>query len=162
MEELIKNEKVEYRVGATLKAHLKNVLLANIIYIVMWIAFDVFYIYITSNNSIGNGFWLVTITVGGLNLLLLWTFIFKTLKVGADLKNTGYILTDKALYYYCDGEKYKDLKRIAIEDIIAVEKSEYFVDGFYVVSEKSFIKVFNILNETEFFNILASRVTKAN
>ena len=104
-------------------------------------------------ETVKQEFWLVLIPVCGFNLLVVWIYIFNLLKAGVECKDTGYILTDKAFYYYSNN-KYKQLIRIAFEDIMVVEKSEYIGDGFYVASLKTTIHVKNIKEEQVLFNEL--------
>ena len=85
--------------------------------------------------------------------------MFKCLKDFEDIKSTAYIVTDKAVYYYKDG-KFKDLIRISYEEIITVEKSDYYYDGFYIASENKTIKVINTC-EIELFNLLVEKVKKS-
>ena len=66
------------------------------------------------------------------------------------IKATSYILTDKAFYMITNG-KYKSTKRIALEDIIVVEKSEYYCDGYFAASEKENIHIINTKNDSELF-----------
>ena len=72
-------------------------------------------------------------------------------------KSTGYVLTNKAVYYYDNG-LYTSVLRIALEDIIAVEKSEYYGDGFFIASKENFIHVKNILKEKSFFLKMVERI----
>lgn len=137
-------------------AYLKNVLMANLFYIVLWIGFDIFFIYVISTKGVTEQFWFVTISVAGLNLLKIWMFVFKCLKDFAEVKTTAYAITDKAVYFFNDG-KFKDYKRIAYSEIITIEKSEYYYDGFYIASADKFIKVINT-NEQELFVLLAEKI----
>lgn len=148
-----KSEVVKENFKYSVKASLKNSLMANLLYVILWVAFDAFFIYLISLKTITQEFWLVLIPVCGFNLLIVWVYIFKMLKEYANQKNAGYVLTEKALYYYQDG-LYKQLIKINLQDIAVVEKSEYIYDGFYVASLDSFIYVKNIQKEKELFNML--------
>ena len=108
-------------------------------------------------KTVKEEFWLVLIPVCGFNLLIIWTYIFKVLKEYTEKKESGYVLTDKAIYSYSNG-KYKQLNRIALEDIVVVEKSEFIYDGFYVASLNTNIHITNIKEERELFDILIKYV----
>lgn len=151
------NEVIEINAECKVGSQIKSTLLANLMYIILWVAFDVFFVYIITIESIQQDFWFITIPVCGFNLLIVWTYVFKVLKEKASLKGTGYILTDKAFYYYADN-KYKQLQRIDLQDIITVEKSEYIADGFYVASLTNNIHVKNIQEEKELFDALVQKV----
>lgn len=148
-------EKIEFSARQDKLSYLKNSLISNILYIILWIGFDVFFVYVITMDGIKEQFWYTLITVAGLNLLRVWTYVFKCLKDFETLNITSYVLTDKALYFIQDG-KYKSVKRIALSDVVVVEKSEYYCDGFYVASGKENIQVINIKNENEFFTKIAN------
>ena len=79
------------------------------------------------------------------------------LKNRKEMEKTGYCLTDKAIYYYCDGI-YKQLNRIGFDEVIAIEKSEYLMDGFYIATQTKTIKINNIKNQQKMFDVLANRM----
>lgn len=137
--------------------YLKGSLLANLIYTIMWIAFDIFFIYIMCIENVSQKFWFVIIPICGLNIIKIWMYIFKVLKDINDNKQSGYALTDKAVYYYNDG-KYKELKRISFEEIVALEKSEYYSDGFFVATLTNVIHVKNIAEQKELFETLTEKI----
>ena len=149
-------EEIEVVASQSKQAYLKNSLLANIIYIILWIGFDIFFVYVITMDGVKEQFWYMTISVIGLNVLRIWTYVFKCLKDFSELK-VVYILTDKAVYLYSDG-KFKDLKRLAYEDIITLEKSEYYYDGFYVAGKGCTIKIINTPQEAELFTKLANKL----
>lgn len=152
-----KDEKIEINAELNIGTNIKNSIMSNLIYIIMWLAFDVFFIYIMTLEKVQKDFWFVLIPVCGFNLLILWTYVFKLLRIKGEIKDTGYILTNQAIYYYADN-KYKQLKRISFEDIVVVEKSEFVFDGFYVASKNETIHVKNIKEEKEMFDILIKKV----
>lgn len=151
------DESIEAVYDSSKKCFFKNTVFANIIYILMWIAFDAFFIYVLTIEAVIKQYWFICIPAAGFNLIVLWTFVFKYLKVASDLKTSGYVVTDKAFYYYNDGN-YKELKRIAFNDIVALEKSEYFGDGFYVATLTSTIHVLNIKEEMQLFNYITEKI----
>lgn len=152
-------ETVERTEKQTRRACLKNSLMANLFYIILWIGFDIFFIYVISMKGVTEKFWFVTISVAGLNLVRLWVYVFNCFKLFAEADATTYIFTDKAVYYYYNG-KFKDLKRIGYEEIITLEKSEYYYDGFYVASADKMIKVVNT-NEVELFAFMGKKIKEA-
>ncbi len=154
------DEKIELSATQDKLSYLKNSLLGNILYIILWIGFDIFFVYVITMDGIKEQFWYTLITVAGLNLLRVWTYVFKCLKDFEFLKTSAYVLTDKALYFINDG-KYKSVKRIDFSEIVVVEKSEYYCDGFYVASEKENIQVINIKNESELFTKIANLVKQS-
>lgn len=137
--------------------YLKNKIIANIFYIALWVAFDVFFVYLLTKENISSQFWFITIPICGLNLLTIWVFIFNLIKLKSEMNNRYYILTDKA-FYYCQDEKYKETKRIELSDIVVVEKSEYLCEGFYVASLNDNIHVVNIKEEKVLFDALVQHV----
>lgn len=151
-------EKIEKVEAQTKWACLKNSLMANLFYIILWVGFDIFFIYIISMKSVTEQFWFVTISVGGLNLVRIWVYFFNCLKSFSEADATKYIFTDKAVYYYNNG-RFKDLKRISYEEIITIEKSEYYYDGFFVGSADKTIKIVNT-KEVELFEYLAEKIKK--
>ena len=152
-------EVIEFTAESSTSQHIKNSIISNIMYIVLWLAFDVFFIYIISKENISQQFWFITIPICGLNLLRVWVYVFDILKKKTEIAKTGYCLTNKALYYFSDG-KYKELKRIGFEEIVAVEKSEYLCDGFFVASLDKTIQVINIKEEKELFEIMIKKINQ--
>lgn len=156
---IAEDEIVEVNAEIKTSKQLKNSILANLLYLFMWVAFDVFSVYILTMPKVTKDFWFIVIPVAGLNVIILWVYIFKILKDATLNKNTGYVLTDKAIYYYSDN-KYKILNRIALKDIVAVEKSEFIADGFYVASLTNTIHIKNVKEEKELFNAMVEKVSK--
>lgn len=152
-------EVIEVNAKFSAKTHVKNVLMSNIIYIMLWVAFDIFFAYLMTKDSINTQYWFMIIPLCGLNLIRIWVFVLKLMKEITDQKDTGYILTDKAIYYFSDG-KYKQLIRIDLNDIVAVEKSEYISDGFYVATITSTIHINNVKEVNTLFNALIENVNK--
>ena len=154
---IAEGETVECTYQKSKGSWIKNSILANIFYVILWLGFDAFFVYVITMDGVKEQFWLTLITVAGLNLLRVWTYGLKFFKETAEMEKTAYVMTDKAIYYICDG-KFKTTTRIAYEDIIAVEKSEYYYDGFYVGSANQTIRVIDIANETELFGKLAGKI----
>ncbi len=150
---------VKLKEQKSIKAYLKNATLANLMYIILWLAFDAFFIYILTMRAVSQQFWFVLITVCGLNLLAVWIIFFKVLKLANQIKNSEYILTEDIIYY-CENNTYKTIKKIEIKDIVVLEKSEYVCDGFYIATENDYIKVENIINEKQFFDEIAQSIIK--
>ena len=99
-----KNEIINENAKINTKSNIKNGFLTNLIYVILWIAFDAFFVYLMTLQTVKQEFWLVLIPVCGFNLLVVWTYVFNVLKAGVDCKDTGYILTDKAFYYYSNNK----------------------------------------------------------
>ncbi|MBQ9786504.1 MAG: hypothetical protein IJW25_03445 [Clostridia bacterium] len=152
-------EVIDINAEVNVSKYIKNVLLANIIYIILWIAFDIFFIFLMTKDAVSSKFWFVSLPICGFNIIRLWAFISKILKEVKEIKDTGYVLTNKAIYYYSNN-KYKELKRIALEDIVAVEKSEYMLDGFFVATQTATIHIKNIVEEKELFDSLTQILQK--
>ena len=109
----------------------------------MWIAFDIYFIYLLTKDALVEKYWFTIIPLVGVNLLKIWTSVFAYLKDLSNLKTEGYVLTNKAFYHYQNG-KVKDYKKINLKNIDEIKKSEYIGDGFFVISNKKSIKVNNI------------------
>ena len=152
--EIIENEYTFSR-GATVK----NFLISNLIYIIMWVALLVTSIYFfVKLKTVSADYWFVIITPVGFVVLRIWTLVFNYFsKIFAENKETGYILTNRAIYYYNDGI-YKSVKKIAFEDIVAVEKSEFIADGFYIASKQDVIHVCNIKDENNLFVKMVEKI----
>jgi len=153
------DEVIELNLERSPKKLLLNSIMANIMYIILWIGFDVFFIYIMTKESVSQQYWFIMVPVCGFNLIKIWVYALKTMKDISEIKHSGYALTNKAFYYYSNG-KYKELKRIEFKDIVVLEKSEYMFDGFYVASLDKHIHVNNINDMKEMFEELQEKILK--
>lgn len=151
------DEGIESTYNYSKKAYIKNCILENLLYIFLWVAFDVFFVYMMLIESVKTEFWFVILPVGGFNLLTIWLLSFIIIKNITRKKNTGCILTDKAIYLFNKGT-YKELKRIGFDEVVVLEKSDYICDGFYVASKTNHIHVKNITNEKELFEKLVEKI----
>ena len=156
-----KDEQIEFCSKCSFKSYLKNVLLANFLYIIMWVAFDLFFVYLLTKDAIVQKYWFTILPLAGLNILKVWTSVFAYLKEKNDMNNSGYVMTNKAFYEYVDN-KYKVIKKIKYEDIYAVEKSDYIVDGFFLASKTDCIKVVNTPDSSELFTRLVKKAKPIN
>ena len=155
---LDKGEEIEVTDTFSLSSKIKNFIIGNLIYIIMWTALIGAGIYFTLRIvTVSGDYWFVVIPVAGFVVLRLWTLIMYFLKEATENKGLGCVLTNKAVYLYRDG-KYKTVEKINFGEIVIVEKSDYIADGFFVSSNKNCIHVKDIKNEKEFFEKLALKV----
>jgi len=130
-------------------AMVMNYIVGNLLNIIMWIALIAtsFY-FLLKLLSVSNEYWFVIIPPIGFVVVRLWTLVMGLIKKYSERKETGYMLTNKAIYYFNNGN-YKSVKRIAFSEIIDVVKSDYLTDGFFVASNYNIIYVKDIKKEKE-------------
>ena len=155
---LKKDETIQKEYRFSTMQSIKNFFVSKIIYVIMWVVLFATSVYFLFRLlSFSSDYWFVIITPAGFVVVKLWTLVYYFLKVYEDNNKCGYVLTDKALYYYNNG-KHKKVIRVAFKDITVVEKADYYFDGFYVTTKDDYILVNNIKEKNNLFEEMLQKV----
>lgn len=157
-DQLLENEEIEMAKSFSKKMFFKNIILANLPYIIFWVLFDILSLYIMFKEAITAKYWFNVIPTIGFNIIIIWYVILKMLKGINENKNIAYVLTNFAFYKINNGKTYKNVEKILITDIVVAEKSEYICDGYYVASNTNNIKILYTNNDQELFLALAEKI----
>lgn len=152
-----KGEKILITSKYSGKACTMSKLKSCLLYIIMWVLMNAFFIYLLLLEKLAYKYWFVAVPIicfDIVGILVLYNLIAKSINKIADCT---YAITDKAFYLYNKG-KYKQIKRFAFEDIILFEKDKTNAHIFYVCTKNDFIEVSFIENENEFYAQIAKMV----
>ena len=151
------DETVLYKSKPSTKKCLTSKLKSNLMYILMWVLMNGFFVYLLLLQDIAKKYWFVGIPIlcfDLLGLLALYTAISKEANRISDLE---YVLTNKAVYYI-NNSSFKQIKRIYFNDITRFEKDSSNANVFYVCTKDDALKFEYLSNEDAFYSELAKKV----
>lgn len=151
------NETILYKSKPSIKKCVFSKLKSYLMYIIMWLLLNGFFVYLMLLQDIVKKYWFVALPFACfdvIGLLMTYTSISKETNRVA---NFEYILTDKAVYF-CDNSPARIVRRFAYEEIVKFEKDNYNSNLFYVQSQNDVICVEYIANQADFYAELAKRV----
>jgi len=120
---------------------------------IMWILLDVFYIYLTTLNSIADKYWFIMIPIIGFNIIAVLSVYVSIAKACILVEHIGYVFTNKGIYKY-DDSGYKNIDVILFEDLIGFEKNKNAFSGFIIRSEFKSI----VLNDFKGVNMWYTKI----
>ena len=154
---LDKDEQVIAITQTKLKMFTINKLKSYLIYIIMWLIMNAFFIYIYLMQEISNNYWFVCIPILGFDLLGLLAIFNSIAKPSNEIADIGYAYTNKALYMYNNG-RHKYVNKILFTEVEGFEKAREGTKGFYVYSKTNVIKIEFIENEVFWYKEIAKRI----
>lgn len=151
------NEVVLYKSKPSVKVCILSKLKSYLMYIIMWLLLNGFFLYLMFLQDIVEKYWFVALPFACfdiIGLLMTYTSIAKETSRIADIE---YFLTDKAVYF-CDNSQFKIVRKFTYEEIVKFEKDKYNSNMFYVYSKNDVITFEYMSNQTVFYAELAKRV----
>lgn len=154
-----KDEQVIASTKVNLKMFALNKIKSYMLYIIMWVIMNGFFVYLFLMQQISNQYWFVCIPIIGFDLLGLLAIFNSIAKPSNEMADIGYVYTNKALYSYNIG-RHKSVNRIAYADAKGFEKTGDGTRGFYVYAETNTIKVEYIDNEDFWYKEIAKYINQ--
>ena len=151
------NEIVKNSTTCSTKLCFFSKLKSFLIYIIMWIIMNGFFVYLITLEELAYKYWFVAVPIVCFDILGILMIYTAVAKDANRLSNYSYVLTDKAIYFYDDGE-HKQTKRIALDNVTHFERDKNNSHIFYVCTQNDFIKFEYVLDENNFYMQLAKSV----
>lgn len=155
---LDKDEQIIASTKIKLKMFALNKLRSYLLYIIMWIIMNAFFLYLFF-LQISTQYWFVCIPIIGFDLLGLLAIFNSISKPANEMCDIGYAYSNKALYVYNEG-RHKSVNKILYSDAIGFEKTREGTKGFFVYSKTNCIKVEYIESEDFWYKEIAKYINK--